>query len=62
MSEKYEKYKTSINGNPFGSSRCSIIDSSIFPTLSARPPTLTIMANSLRITQNIINKIKSNNF
>lgn len=62
MSEKYEKYKTSINGNPFGSNRISIIDSSIFPTLSARPPTLTIMANSLRITQNIINKIKSNNF
>jgi len=33
--------------------KISITDSSIFPKLSARPPTLTILANSLRITQEV---------
>ena len=33
--------------------KISITDSSIFPKLSARPPTLTVLANSLRITKEV---------
>ena len=38
--------------------KISIIDSSIFPELPAKPPTLTIMANSLRI----VDKVFKNKF
>lgn len=58
MSNERSRYNTSINGRLHGIKRLSLIDSSIFSTLSAKPPTLTLMANSLRISTNIINKIK----
>ena len=58
MSKEKAKFNTSINGRLYGIKRLSIIDTSIFSTLSAKPPTLTLMANSSRISTNIINKIK----
>ena len=54
MSKLKKKF---LNSDRFGRignfKKVSITDSSIFPKLSARPPTLTILANSLRITKEV---------
>ena len=52
------KFKKSFfNSDRFGRignfKKISITDSSIFTKLSAMPPTLTILANSLRITKEV---------
>jgi choline dehydrogenase-like flavoprotein len=41
------------NGRPNGTSRLHIIDSSVFTTMSATPPTFNAMANARRIALNI---------
>ena len=61
MSKEKGRFKTSINGRLHTVKRLSIIDSSVFSSLSAKPPTLTIMANSSRISENIIYKINHSN-
>ena len=49
--------KNFFNSDRFGRignfKKISITDSSIFPKLSARPPTLTVLANSLRISKEV---------
>ena len=51
-------YYSDIFGRIGNFTKISITDTSIFPKLSARPPTLTILANSLRI----VKRVSENNF
>ena len=53
--DKYRKniYSSDLYGRIGQFKKISITDSSVFPELSARPPTLTILANSLRIVTEV---------
>ena len=48
-----KKFSSDIYGRVGVFKRISITDSSTFPFLSARPPTYTILANSLRIVTEV---------
>lgn len=45
--------KADVNGKLHGSSRIFVADSSLWKAISAKPPTLTIMANANRIGSNL---------
>ncbi len=49
-------FDSDIFGRTADYKKISILDSSIFTTLSAKPPTFTIMANSYRIVDNVLIK------
>ena len=53
---KKEKFESDIFGRTAEFKKISILDSSIFTTLSSKPPTLTIMANSYRIVNSVLTK------
>jgi choline dehydrogenase-like flavoprotein len=42
-------FESDLLGRPAGFTRVHVVDSTVFPTLPAAPPTLTIMANARRI-------------
>lgn len=42
-------FESDVMGRPTGLTRVHIVDASVFPTLPAAPPTLTVMANAFRI-------------
>ena len=42
-------FQSDVLGRPAGLTRVHVVDSTVFPTLPAAPPTLTIMANAFRI-------------
>jgi len=44
--------ETDVLGRPFGRNRTHIVDSSVFPTISATTITLPVMANAWRIGHN----------
>jgi len=41
--------ESDVLGRPVGFTRVHAVDSTVFPTVPAAPPTLTIMANAYRI-------------
>jgi choline dehydrogenase-like flavoprotein len=43
------EFESDVHGRPTGFERVHVVDSSVFPTMPAAPPTLTIMANAYRI-------------
>jgi len=55
MSDQKKNYSSSDRfGRVANFSKVSVTDASIFTNLSARPPTLTILANSLRIVKEVL--------
>ena len=54
MSSSKKDYSSDRFGRISNFSRVSVTDASIFTNLSARPPTLTILANSLRIVKEVL--------
>jgi hypothetical protein len=54
---KKKFYESDIYGRICNYKKISILDSSIFTTLPSKPPTFTIMANALRIVDNVTKKI-----
>ncbi len=51
--DKSDFFDSDTYGRTCNYNKISILDSSIFTTLPAKPPTYTIMANSLRIVENV---------
>jgi len=49
MRRNPEPFESDLLGRPTGFTRVHIVDSAVFPTVPAAPPTLTIMANAFRI-------------
>jgi choline dehydrogenase-like flavoprotein len=45
-----KRLESDVLGRPVGFTRVHAVDSAVFPTVPAAPPTLTIMANAYRIT------------
>jgi len=49
MRSRPSAFESDVLGTPIGFTRVHAVDSAVFPTLPAAPPTLTIMANAYRI-------------
>jgi choline dehydrogenase-like flavoprotein len=49
MRQAPRAFESDLLGRPVGFERVHVVDSTVFPTLPAAPPTLTIMANAFRI-------------
>jgi choline dehydrogenase-like flavoprotein len=45
------EFESDVLGRPSGFERVHVVDSTVFPTLPAAPPTLTAMANAIRIAR-----------
>jgi len=46
-------FESDILGRPIGFTRIHVVDATVFPTIPAAPPTLTIMANAFRIASGV---------
>jgi choline dehydrogenase-like flavoprotein len=49
MRRRPAELESDLLGRPVGFERVHVVDATVFPTLPAAPPTLTIMANAFRI-------------
>jgi choline dehydrogenase-like flavoprotein len=49
MRQRPREFESDLLGRPYRFERLHLVDATAFPTLPAAPPTLTIMANAMRI-------------
>jgi len=52
MKDSPLKMQTDVMGKLSGCSNCYVVDASVFPIMPAQNPTLTIMANAMRVADN----------